>query len=163
VAQSKVPALDSAARRSAGDARRSPVWRRGHALPAIICCAFTAGQAARVPAGEANATANATAGTRSSRREPRLADQPTLRDQILAILIPAGGSWLTATEIADQLNLRKQHRKRDGSDVTGFPVRTGAHNYEQLFEQKDGRIRGRAGITTRPAGACRGRMPPAPD
>ena len=70
---------------------------------------------------------------------------PTLHDALAQLLREHGNDWMTARELADEVNARSMYRKRDGSPVEANQVHARTKNYTDLFEKDGSRVRLRAG------------------
>jgi hypothetical protein len=71
----------------------------------------------------------------------------TLHDAIARVLEDNGNEWMTARELADEVDRRGLYRKRDGSKVEVNQVHARTHNYGDLFEKDGARIRLKEGAT----------------
>jgi hypothetical protein len=69
----------------------------------------------------------------------------TLHEAIAEVLHERGNAWMTARELADEVNARSLYRKRDGSPVEANQVHARTKNYADLFEKDRSRIRLRVG------------------
>lgn len=71
----------------------------------------------------------------------------TLHVALTRVLEDTGNGWMTARELADEVNRRGLYRKRDGSAVEVNQVHARTKNYEHLFEKDGPKIRLRKGAT----------------
>jgi hypothetical protein len=71
----------------------------------------------------------------------------TLHDALARVLEDIGNEWMTARELADEVNRRGLYRKRDGSPVEVNQVHARTNNYEDLFEKNGPKIRLKKGVT----------------
>jgi hypothetical protein len=69
----------------------------------------------------------------------------TLHEALAQILRERGNAWMTARELADEVNARALYRKRDGSPVEANQVHARTKNYADLFEKDGSQIRLRDG------------------
>jgi hypothetical protein len=85
----------------------------------------------------------------SSGSQPRRneAGPMTLHAALVRILEDNGNEWVTARELADEVNRRALYRKRDGSAVEVNQVHARTSNYARLFEKDGPRIRLQKGAT----------------
>jgi hypothetical protein len=67
--------------------------------------------------------------------------QPTLHEELLAILTEHGNRWLTTDELAAHVNRRGCYHKRDGTPATALQIHGHTRNYPQLFERDGSRVR----------------------
>ncbi|HEY7208233.1 MAG TPA: hypothetical protein VH416_08320 [Gaiellaceae bacterium] len=65
----------------------------------------------------------------------------TLHAALAEVLRAGGNDWLTARELADEVNGLGLYRKRDGSPVEANEVHARTKNYTDLFEKDGSRIR----------------------
>jgi hypothetical protein len=74
---------------------------------------------------------------------PQPGDGPplTLHEALARVLEDAGNEWMTARELADEVNRRGLYRKRDGSTVEVNQVHARTNNYRDLFEKDGPKIR----------------------
>jgi HB1, ASXL, restriction endonuclease HTH domain len=68
----------------------------------------------------------------------------TLHQAIAQVLSDHGNEWMTARELADEVNERGLYHKRDGSAVELNQIHARTKNYASLFEKAGPRIRLRA-------------------
>lgn len=74
-------------------------------------------------------------------RAGRLPNQPTLHDELQAILADASTTWMTTAELAECVNERGNYRKRDGSAVTAFQVARRSYHHPELFVIDGSRVK----------------------
>jgi hypothetical protein len=65
----------------------------------------------------------------------------TLHDAMEQVLGESGSEWMTAHELAREINERRLYEKRDGSDVDPSQIHSRANKYRRLFEKDGARIR----------------------
>lgn len=65
----------------------------------------------------------------------------TLHDAIAVVLRERGNAWMTAKEIAREINERRLYNKRDGSPLELNQIHARTKNYAQMFEKDGSRIR----------------------
>jgi chorismate mutase len=68
----------------------------------------------------------------------------TLHEALAQILRENHNRWMSARELADEVNRRGLYSKRDGSAVEANQISARTKNYSDLFEKDGGRIRLRA-------------------
>lgn len=66
-----------------------------------------------------------------------MTSQPTLHEELVAILRESGRESMTRGELASEVNRRGNYSKRDGSEITDFQVHGRTKNYPNLF-RRDG-------------------------
>lgn len=64
-----------------------------------------------------------------------------LHEEIREILRAAGAGWLTAQQIADEVNRRGRYLKRDGSAVSAFQIHGRTRNYDRIFIRDGAKVR----------------------
>ena len=69
----------------------------------------------------------------------------TLHEALAQILREHANQWMSARELANEVNGRGLYRKRDGSSVDSNQISARTKNYDELFEKSAGRIRLREG------------------
>lgn len=85
----------------------------------------------------------------TSSRPPLEAKQSqslTLHEGIVEVLRAGGNRPLTAGELADQVNIQRLYRRKDGAPVDGGQVHARVQAYPRLFVREGGRIRLRAEV-----------------
>jgi|SRR5581483_9411792 len=75
------------------------------------------------------------------------AEPRTLHAALVRVLEDRGNEWMTARELADEVNRRGLYRTRDGSPVEVNQVHARTNNYAHLFEKDGPRIRLQEGTT----------------
>src|SRR5262245_32382049 len=65
----------------------------------------------------------------------------TLHEAIAQVLREHGNEWMTAKDIAAEINQRRLYWKRDGSPVGLNQIHARTNNYQALFERHASRIR----------------------
>jgi hypothetical protein len=70
--------------------------------------------------------------------EPR---RLTLHEALALVLGEHDNEWMTARELADEVNERRLYSKRDGTPVQANQVHARTKNYSTLFEKDGGRVR----------------------
>jgi hypothetical protein len=65
----------------------------------------------------------------------------TLHKALAQVLRERGNAWMTARELADEVNTRALYRRRDGSPVEANQVHARTKNYTDLFEKESSQIR----------------------
>jgi hypothetical protein len=65
----------------------------------------------------------------------------TLHEAVAQILTERDNQWMSARELADEVNRRALYHKRDGSPVEANQIHARTNNYPQLFEKNDAGIR----------------------
>ena len=65
----------------------------------------------------------------------------TLHEALAQVLRERGNAWMTARELADEVNSRALYRKRDGAPVEANQVHARTKNYTDLFEKDGSQIR----------------------
>lgn len=65
----------------------------------------------------------------------------TLHDALALVLRDGGNAWMTARQLADEVNRRGLYRKRDGSRLEVNQVQARTNNYAALFEREGVNIR----------------------
>jgi len=71
----------------------------------------------------------------------------TLHEALARVLEDIGNEWMSARELADEVNRRGLYRKRDGSPVEVNQVHARTNNYDDLFEKNGPKIRLKKGAT----------------
>ena len=71
----------------------------------------------------------------------------TLHDALARVLEDIGNEWMSARELADEVNRRGLYRKRDGSPVENNQVHARTNNYTEMFEKDGPMIRLKKGAT----------------
>ncbi len=61
--------------------------------------------------------------------------------EAIVYLIASGGHGMKVDQIADQINARKLHQRKDGKPVTLQQVYAVVMNHPETFVKEDGRIR----------------------
>src|SRR5215510_5278715 len=62
-------------------------------------------------------------------------ERMTLHEALVRVLEDNGNEWMSARELADEVNRRGLYRKRDGTAVEVNQVHARAKNYDALFEK----------------------------
>lgn len=65
----------------------------------------------------------------------------TLHEAIGFVLEERANRWMTAKEIADEVNKRSLYRKKDGSPVEINQIHARVKNYAHLFDKDGSRVR----------------------
>jgi hypothetical protein len=65
----------------------------------------------------------------------------TLHEAIAMVLREHGNEWMTARELATEINGRALYQKRDGSAVETNQIHARTKNYSNLFEKTGSKIR----------------------
>jgi hypothetical protein len=65
----------------------------------------------------------------------------TLHEALAQLLGEHANEWMTARELADEVNKRGLYSKRDNSPVEANQVHARTKNYDKLFEKDGSRIR----------------------
>jgi hypothetical protein len=65
----------------------------------------------------------------------------TLHEALAQVLGEQENEWMTARELADEVNKQGLYSKRDGSPVEANQVHARTKNYSNLFEKNGSRIR----------------------
>jgi HB1, ASXL, restriction endonuclease HTH domain len=71
----------------------------------------------------------------------------TLHEALVRVLEDHGNEWMSAREMANEVNRRGLYRKRDGSAVEVNQVHARANNHPELFEKDGSKIRLKEGAT----------------
>ena len=69
------------------------------------------------------------------------ADRLTLHEALAQVLREHGNAWMSARELADEVNARRLYVRRDGRTAEVNQVHARVKNYTQLFEKDGSRIR----------------------
>jgi hypothetical protein len=72
---------------------------------------------------------------------PRSGDRLTLHEALATVLRERGNAWMSARELADEVNSRGLYAKRDGRPVEVNQVHARVKNYPQFFEKDGSQIR----------------------
>ena len=67
--------------------------------------------------------------------------QPTLHEEIAAVLRERDNAWQTTAELAERVNKRGRFHKRDGTEVSAFQIHGRTRNYGEWFEREGSRVR----------------------
>lgn len=61
-------------------------------------------------------------------------DRPTLHEAMRRVLADAGGGWMDAAQLAEEVRRRGLYQRRDSGPVPTKQIRARANNYPDLFE-----------------------------
>ncbi|MGH8945015.1 MAG: hypothetical protein ACRDVL_02565 [Acidimicrobiia bacterium] len=74
----------------------------------------------------------------------------TLHEALDVVLSDNGNKWITAGDLAAEVNRRNLYRMRDGRPVEASQIHARVRNYSHLFEKNGSRIRLRYRFSTSP-------------
>lgn len=81
---------------------------------------------------------------------PEQGGEMTLHEALDIVLSDNGNTWMTAADLAAEVNRRNLYRMRDGRPVEGSQIHARVRNYSHLFERNGSNIRLRYRFSTSP-------------